>query len=200
MRICVLAFLVVSVFGSCLMADTTADHNKHWELWGDISFNTTQLGALSAADVSGRKLLIAGLRYTHPLVQGQKWVMDYTLDLIPFALAFSSEVNSTGSSFVRKNIYGWGASPIGFRFHFGNPHRIQPFFNINGGFLRFDQAVPAPTGTLWNFTASAGGGVRFRLDTHAIDAGYLFHHISNGRKKLENPSLNTQMIYLGFLL
>ncbi|PWT87426.1 MAG: hypothetical protein C5B54_12380 [Acidobacteria bacterium] len=187
MKAAVIALLIF-LFHCCpALADTA---RKELEIWTDISFDTTSIGGLDAAEVHGRKLVIGALRYSRPLIAHQSWTMDYTLDVIPVAIAFSSEVNA----------YGWGASPIGFSFKLAQSNKVHPFFDISGGFLHFDQAFPSPAGTQWNFTATAGGGIRFQISKHFLDAGYMFHHISNGREQVQNPSLNTHVIFIGFVV
>jgi hypothetical protein len=194
--------LILQSFTPFSFADSLAPHKKEIGLWSSVSFNTTSLGSLSAEDVKGRKLLLAGFRYGRALKQSKNFSLFYTLDVIPLAVAFHSSVQNLSEeqpSITPKDVYGFGASPIGFTFCFGTNHKVQPQLGLTGGFLRFQQPVPTLEGTRWNFTASAGGGIRIVLSpTKALDLGYTFHHISNGRRPRENPSLNTNLVYFGF--
>lgn len=175
---------------------------REWGVWGGVSFHTLSLGGLSNSDVQGRHLVLGGIRYGRILAQGRNLSVSYTLDMIPVAIAFHSQsqaANASSPGYSRQNVYGFGASPIGFQFNFAPNSSIQPFIGLTGGFLYFQKPVPNPIGTHWNFTATANGGLEFFLaNDRAITLGYLFHHLSNARPQKENPSLNTNVFYFGF--
>lgn len=202
--VALLIFAVLMLLGFTLSADPSSipgnPREQELELWGDISLNTTSLGALSSSDVRHRKLLIVGLRYGFRVAGNEHHSLFYTIDLIPVAIAFHSAggENPESQMPIRSNIAGWGISPLGLKMHFRRGNALQPFLAFNGGFLHFQHAVPNPTGTRWNFTAAVGGGLRCLMGSrYAVDAGYMFHHMSNGRAPVENPSLNTNVFSFG---
>lgn len=187
------------LFCMCSRADVPEQHKQEIGIWSSFSFNTTSLGALTDEEVKGRKLLLIGFRYGRMIKQKETFSILYTFDVLPVAMAFHSSVQNAGADLIPKNVYGFGVSPIGFTFRFRTARRMQPQFGCTGGFLHFQDPVPNPQGTNWNFTATGGGGLRFVLSHgRSIDAGYMFHHISNGRRPRENPSLNTNLVYFGF--
>jgi len=93
--------------------------------------------------------------------------------------------------------YGAAITPIFLRWNFARHGRWAPFAEISGGFLRTDRPVPERTLRL-NFTAHAGGGLRFRIsETRALIVGYRFHHVSNGNRLEANPGVNSNLIVAG---
>jgi hypothetical protein len=192
---------------SMLVADALNHTQSHgttneFGIWGVVSFDTLSLGALSTSDIHGRKLILNGFRYGRSLVSARSYSLAYTLDIIPVAVAFHSQVqtrNTPSPAIMRENVYGFGVSPVGFKFNFRTNRAVQPFFALTGGFLHFQKPVPTPESTRWNFTASGGGGIQFFIANHrAMSLGYMLHHLSNGRQPKQNPSLNTQVFYFGF--
>lgn len=174
---------------------------QEWGFWGAGAVYTLSAGGLSIPDVQGRNLILTACRYSRVLEQRRSLTVSYTLDIIPAAVALNSQAQPAGTSsdYAREDVYGFGACPLGFTFHFLTVRAVQPFIGLTGGFLRFQEPVPDPVSTRWNFTATAGGGLRlFVSDYQALTLGYMFHHLSNGRAPEQNPSLNTHMLYFGF--
>ena len=92
---------------------------------------------------------------------------------------------------------GVGFSPIFLRLNFTRSPRVQPFAEIVGGILVTDREVPRGS-TRFNFTPQAGVGVRVLVTRNrALLGGYRFHHISNGGRRLPNPGVNSNVVYLG---
>lgn len=179
-------------------AEVPGQSKQEFALWSSVSFNTTTLGALTEEEVKGRQLFLLGVRYGRILKRTENFSLFYTVDAIPVALAFHSSV-AKGAELISKDVYGLGASPVGFNFRFRTTQQVQPEFGFTGGFLHFEEPVPNPQGTSWNFTATGGCGLRFALPHgRSIALGYMFHHISNGKHPRENPSLNTNLVYFGF--
>src|SRR5437867_3694663 len=83
------------------------DATQDVDLWGAVSLHTTSLGGLSQPDVRGRKLVLGGLRYSRALAGRGNFLIHYTFDIIPVALAFHSGVGngSASSGAARKNVY-----------------------------------------------------------------------------------------------
>ncbi len=139
-------------------------------------------------------LALLGLRYGRVLGDWDWASLQYTLDIIPAAGVFASE------SVRRDNaIYGWGLSPLGLKFNFGQQSWVKPFVGASVGFLYFTDDVPVPRSSRFNFTPEFGVGVQFfTTPSHAITIGYKYHHISNGNTHRRNPGLDSNVIYAGF--
>lgn len=99
--------------------------------------------------------------------------------------------------FQSQRAYGYGVTPVFFRWNVVRRRRIQPFVEIAGGLLRTDRPVPEETRRR-NFTAQTGLGFRARLgERRALLLGYRFHHISNAGPGEINPSVNSNFFYAG---
>lgn len=92
---------------------------------------------------------------------------------------------------------GFGLSPIRFRWLTEPTGRLRLFMELNGGILA--TSTPIPRGiTRFNFTAEAGGGLRIAFWRRAgLLLGYRLHHLSNGNRRRNNPSINSHLIYAG---
>ena len=142
-----------------------------------------------------RSLLLVGLRYGRILAAWDSVSLEYTFDIIPAAVVFEPERVRRGSS----TIYGAGLSPLGLKINFGQQSWIKPFVGASGGFLYFEDEVPVPRSSRFNFTAELGLGVQFFLTPKsAVTIGYKYHHISNAGTARRNPGLDSNVIYAGF--
>lgn len=93
--------------------------------------------------------------------------------------------------------YGAAITPLFLRWNFARRRRWAPFADLSGGLVRTDRPVPDRTLRL-NFTAHAGGGVRyFWSDRRALVIGYRFQHISNGNRLDSNPGVNANVVVVG---
>ena len=139
-------------------------------------------------------LALLALRYGRVLGDWDCGSLQYTLDIIPAAGVFTS------ASVRRDNaIYGFGLSPLGLKFNFGQQSWVKPFIGASVGFLYFSDDVPVPHSSRFNFTPEVGLGVQFfTTPRHSITIGYKYHHISNGYTHQTNPGLDSNVIYAGF--
>lgn len=93
--------------------------------------------------------------------------------------------------------YGFGVSPLVWRWNFVGRGKVMPYAELAGGGLWTTEPVPDRT-TTGNFTAHAGGGVRFFLSpSRAFVVNYWFHHISNGNRLERNPGVNSHIVQVG---
>jgi hypothetical protein len=93
--------------------------------------------------------------------------------------------------------YGFGVTPLLWRWNFTPRGRISPFAELAGGALWTRNPVPAQTTTA-NFTAHASYGLRYFVRPHlSVVASYRFHHISNGNRLDRNPGVNANVAQLG---
>jgi hypothetical protein len=95
--------------------------------------------------------------------------------------------------------YGGGASPAGIRVNFLPGKRVQPFFGIEGGFLRFSHTALSANASHFNFTIDGRGGVEFPLRSgKAISFAYMFQHMSNAYIADQNPGVDSHMLTMAF--
>ena len=97
---------------------------NEFTFWGGGSFHaTTSFGGLHKDEVRGRKFVIAALRYGRTLSANSSVALQYTLDVIPLALATNNVTRETvvaspGGPVVniqRGSVYGGGAAGTGAR-------------------------------------------------------------------------------------
>ena len=182
---------------------------NEFSIWGGGAFRaTTFFGGITEEEARGRKFAIVGLRYGRVFAASERVSYEYTLDVIPVAVAFQNIVSrsvmptiggTAVTTNVRENVYGAGLAPLGLQVNFGQQQRVKPFVGVTGGFLIFREPVPLPDSGKFAFTADASGGVRILArERRAIDLGIKFHHISNGDRRGSNRGLNSFVFYAGF--
>src|SRR5919106_624396 len=141
-----------------------------------------------------RKLVLFALRYGRVLAAWDWVSLEYTLDIFPAALVFEPDRVRRGSS----TIYGAGLSPLGVKFNFGQSW-IQPFVAASVGFLYFEDDIPVPDSSRFNFTPEFGLGLQFFLaPKRALTVGYKLHHMSNAYTSRNNPGMDSHVFYVGF--
>lgn len=96
--------------------------------------------------------------------------------------------------------YGFGITPLLFKWHFTSSDKVVPYFEVGGGMLWSADPVPPPPGTAnFNFTPQAAIGLQFlRSDKKAISIAAEYMHISNGGRVAPNPGINTIQVRLAF--
>jgi len=142
-----------------------------------------------------RQLLLVGLRYGRVLGAWDSATLEYTLDLFPAAVVFQPSSVRTG----RSTIYGAGISPLGLKLNFAPQSWLQPFVAASVGFLYFQEDVPVPDSSRFNFTPEIGLGVQlFWMPKRALTVGYKLHHMSNANTGRNNPGMDSHVIYAGF--
>lgn len=179
--------------------------DNEFGFWGGFSPKaTTIFGGLRDDEAEDRKFFIAALRYGRTLAANNSLALQYTLDIVPVAVATGTIVSRTTSpggvtTFQRETAYGTGFTPLGLQLDFANGAKVHPFVHVNGGYLYFNKSVPIEDAGQFAFVGEAGGGVRvFTSERRAVDIGVRFHHISNGDRSGSNRGLNQFVIYAGF--
>ena len=95
-------------------------------------------------------------------------------------------------------VYGFGFTPLVWRWNFEPRGRYAPYAELAGGALWTSNPVPDNTTTA-NFTAHLGAGLRvFMRSRQALVIGYRFDHISNGNRLERNPGVNAQGLQVGW--
>jgi hypothetical protein len=94
--------------------------------------------------------------------------------------------------------YGFGITPVIFKWHFTSSRKIVPYIELAGGMLWSSEGVP-PGSANFNFTPQAGFGFQFlRSDKKAISLSAEYMHISNGGRVAPNPGINTIQVKVAF--
>lgn len=115
-----------------------------------------------------------------------------------FELAF--EVVPIFGQYDPTSTYGFGITPLFWRWNFEPRGKVAPFAELAGGGLWTREAVPERT-TTSNFTAHAGYGIRyFFRPGRTLNVSYRFHHISNGNRLERNPGVNAHVLLFGVSL
>ena len=164
---------------------------------------TTIFGGLHDDEAEDRKFFLAAFRYGRTLGTPKKVALQYTLDVVPVAVATGTIVSRTTVGgvdvFHRETAYGGGITPLGFQIDLRNGTYVHPFVHVNGGLLWFNKSVPIEDAGSFAYVGEAGAGVRLFYDERrAVSLGVRFHHISNGNRQGSNRGLNQFVIYAGF--
>jgi hypothetical protein len=179
--------------------------DNEFGFWGGVSPKASSIfGGLHDDETEDRKFFIAALRYGHTLAANDSLALQYTLDVVPLAVATGTIVSRTTSpagvdTFRRETAYGAGFTPLGLQLDFANGSKVHPYAHVNGGFLYFNKSVPIEDAGRLAWVGEAGGGLRiFTSERRAVSVGVRFHHISNGDRQGSNRGLNQFVIYAGF--
>jgi Lipid A 3-O-deacylase (PagL) len=96
-------------------------------------------------------------------------------------------------------VYGAGLDPVGMGVRLGRgPWR--PFVTLRGGVRVFQQRVPDPRSSRFNFVANLGLGVLRRVGHSSwLSVSVDLHHISNANLADSNRGVNQVMLNLGIV-
>jgi hypothetical protein len=178
--------------------------DNEFGFWGGVSPKASSIfGGLHDDETEDRKFFIAALRYGHTLAANDSLALQYTLDVVPLAVATGTIVSRTTSpagvdTFRRETAYGAGFTPLGLQLDFANGSKVHPYAHVNGGFLYFNKSVPIEDAGRFAWVGEAGGLRIFTSERRAVSVGVRFHHISNGDRQGSNRGLNQFVIYAGF--
>jgi hypothetical protein len=113
---------------------------------------------------------------------------------------WSMEVVPVYGQFAPDDTYGFGVTPLLWRWNFVPRGKVVHFAELAGGALWTQHPVPTRTTTA-NFTAHLAYGVRYFLRRHLSVVGmYRLHHISNGNRLERNPGVNAHVLQAGLSL
>lgn len=200
--ICLIGVLICAC--ASVGAQTLERGDNELGFWGGFSPKaTTMFEGLRDDEAEDRKFFLAAFRYGRTLAANDKLALQYTLDVVPVAVATGTIVSRTTvagvDTFRRETAYGAGITPLGLQLDFANGSKVHPFVHVNGGLLYFNKPVPIEDSGQFAFVGEAGGGVRiFTSAKRAVSVGVRFHHISNGDRAGSNRGLNNFVFYAGF--
>lgn len=167
------------------------ERTHEFGLWVGGSPDSSRIGG----NTEDRRLLLVGLRYGRILSAWESLSLEYTLDIFPAAVVFEPERVRRGSS----TIYGAGLSPLGLKVNFAQQSWIKPFVAASIGFLYFEDDIPVPRSSRFNFTPEIGLGAQFFLaPKRAVTIAYKLHHMSNANTGQSNPGMDSHVLYAGF--
>jgi hypothetical protein len=153
-----------------------------------------------------RKFFELNGQYTVTMLAGRQVALKWVVEVVPVALLSDpGEVyflpNQKVPSFrAGATTYGGGLTPLGMQINFRNGRRVQPFFDAHGGALYFTRQEPVPNSSQFNFTFNFGTGLQvFTGRRSSLLVGYKYHHISNANTATENPGVDNNEVYAGYL-
>jgi hypothetical protein len=138
----------------------------------------------------------------HYIVQTVSWGRELTRELGPGALrgrfVWAGEVTPVFAQTSPGRLYGFGATPVLWRWNFAPRPRWSAFAELSMGGLWTTREIPEGTSRA-NFTAHWGGGARLRASpTQSAVIAYRLQHISNGNLLDGNPGVNAHVVMIGW--
>jgi len=133
----------------------------------------------------------AGLRYGWVITDAHlpsilRGRFEYTVDVVPVYLIFQPA----------NTAYGAGFDPFGLKWNFERHGRFSPYFQLSGGVIFTNHAVPTYTNDV-NFTPSAAIGTHILGEKYNWSVEVRYLHISSAGLGNYNPGLNTVQVRLG---
>ena len=93
-----------------------------------------------------------------------------------------------------QNVYGFGVTPVDFKWNFASGRRLVPFVEAAAGFLWSRVNIPPGDTSQINFTPGGGGGMHIFLKPgRALTWTLRAVHISNGSLGNHNPGVNASV-------
>jgi Lipid A 3-O-deacylase (PagL) len=114
---------------------------------------------------------------------------EYGVDAVPVYVFFQPQRTS----------YGVGVDPFALKWDFQPRRRIVPYFEITGGGILANHAVPR-TDTAFNFTLTTALGFSVFRGRHAVNIDFRLFHLSNAGLSNPNLGLNNLQVRIGFSL
>lgn len=156
---------------------------------------------------SDRHFFLFGLSYSrllgHSRVCNVRWVseiMPVELLAEPFIKGTNFQTLAAVPPFTETKVtYGLGTNPVGADVIFLPEKRWQPFTGVHGGFSYFTRNVLFPQAAQFNFMLDGRAGLRMPLrGGKSLSVAYMFQHMSNAYTALENPGVDSHMIYVAY--
>jgi hypothetical protein len=127
---------------------------------------------------------------------------------LPAPIELSSELIITGyirypvdgMNGPRESVYGIGFLPIRIGIPFSSG-KNRLFLTSSAGFLVTHNAIPETIGARFNYMLELGLGYDVSLrNNRSLQFGYKLHHFSNGNNGIENPGIDSHMLFVNLLL
>ncbi len=209
LQLCAVLCIVLSG-GGAIAQDTAPDSAPKVEVTETagrlLGPGTTELGIWAGYSpdnptlmgrTTNRPYFELDLQYARVLKTGDDWALKYTPEVIPVAIIRQPPQDSSDLPGKKRQIYGFGVTPVGLQVNFRRGSVLQPYINVSGGVLYFDQQVPVEGSSKFNFSLSLGGGLQIWYgENQSVSLGYKYHHISNGYTARQNPGVDSNLYYL----
>jgi opacity protein-like surface antigen len=173
------------------------------DVWGGWSMATGHV----IGQTPESSFTAGGVRYRHPLtaLMGDRATLAYTggVVLADLHIPSTSRPLPPDSMVYEEDLdaRGLGATPVGLELAAAPQSRVRPFISGSTGFIYFFEPVPDAQGKHFNFTVSAGAGLRVRVsEASRLSVGYRYHHTSNGSRGKVNPGVDAHILYAGVTL
>jgi len=185
----------LSVCNSVNAQKKLIDEPLQFRIWSGYSFESVYfLGKTRDATSS---IFGIGLRKPIRLYKGGA-LLYYTADIIPY-IYFDYPKRDNNDLFTSSS--GFGFSPVGFLLE----KRINSVFSyqlgISGSFILIEEKFPTDEGRRLNFTFDPSFTLQTKISKAiSFATGYKFHHISNAQTGRENPGLDSNFLFLSFII
>jgi hypothetical protein len=171
-------------------------------VWGAYS-PTSMIGIGKSYD---RKFVELNAQYAITLFTPGSVAVKWVSELVPVAVLHEPTEYYFNSHHVLiyqragASTYAGGATPLGMQVNFMNGYWLQPFVDAHGGMLYFARQEPVPYSSQFNFTFNFGAGVQvFTGRRSSLLMGYKYHHISNNETAPQNPGVDNNEVYAGWV-
>tara|TARA_R110002124_G_scaffold252177_4_gene417453 strand:+ start:19566 stop:20171 length:606 start_codon:yes stop_codon:yes gene_type:complete len=193
--IVITAFFFVSSNKSSFAQKKLTGQPLQFRLWSGYSFESVYL----LGKTKNARSAIIGLGTRKVIRQyGDNGLLYYTADIIPY-IYFDYPKRDDNDRFVE--LTGFGFSPAGLLFEKSINSVFSYQLGISGSFIFMEANFPTDKGRRLNFTFDPSFTIETKLNKSlSIASGYKFHHISNGQTGKENPGLDSNFIFLSFIL
>jgi hypothetical protein len=176
--------------------------NREVGFWGGYSPESM----IGIGKVRHRAFFELNGQYAVTILVRRRVAVKWVSELVPVALLnepkefyFNTHHKLTGFR-AGATTYATGVTPLGMQVNFLNGHRVQPFFDAHAGMLYFTRQEPVPNSSQFNFTFNFGSGVQvFTGKRSSLLLGYKYHHMSNNETAPENPGVDSNEFYAGYL-
>lgn len=190
-----IVFTCLFLFDTSLAQERLKGQPLQFRVWSGYSFHSIFfLGKTKNAQsvilgIGGRKAIRkydnGGLLY-------------YTADIIPY-IYFDYPKRDNNDQYIEHS--GFGFSPVGILFEKQLNSLFSYQLGISGSFIYMEATFPTDKGRRLNFTFDPSFTIETKLTKSlSLASGYKFHHISNGQTGKENPGLDSNFIFLSFIL
>ena len=151
-------------------------------------------------------------RFWGKMENTQQFYLSATLNHSEFELGFANfrlgsqlivasqiEFPIDGLDGPREKRTGYGLVPLIVNLPFSSSGNT-PFLTTSAGFIITDVSFPNALGTRFNYIIDIGLGYQFfRSGSLSYQFGYKLHHLSNGNSSIENPGIDSHMLFLKVL-
>ncbi len=163
----------------------------------------TDLHLFGSVRDTHRGVAIASVELRRTLKVTEGVAFDYVADIVPVEVQTGVVVDDSpgvlGSVPIRANVYGAGLDPLGISVRRARGD-WRPFATVRGGVRIFQQPVPDPRSSRFNFVADLGLGVLRRVGASSwVSVSLDLHHVSNAGLADSNRGINQVVLNVGFM-